>query len=187
MINFFAVLPSAVLALTFAIILSGCSDNSPATPTTNPQDGQTSVPSTKQRFFGLEFAVPTGWTAEQASGGLLLMAPQVEDGWQANVFLEKRVDQDKRSLEQALDELATNLKARKVGFVESNRKVDMLPSRLEYGLLEYSCTQQGTLLSEWEVIVILPSGERLFVLASSPSSRWNKYQPLFRSLLDSLH
>jgi len=144
-------------------------------------------PSATQRFAGHEFAVPAGWTTEQTAGGLLLMATQVEDGWQANVFLEERVDREGRSLEQSLADLAPNLKARKPQFKEVSRKIDKLPGGIAYGLLEYSCTQQGTSLREWEVVAKLEGGKRLFILASSSSSRWDKYQPLLRSLLGSLH
>src|SRR5437879_4796109 len=165
----------AGIAVAATLSLSGCSDNRQTQAPTAPQAKHIPQTSVTQRFAGHEFTVPSGWTTEKASGGasgsLLLLAPQIEDNWQANVFLEARVDQEKRSLEQSLADLAPNLKVRKAQFTELSRKTGKLPGGIEYGLLEYSCTQQGTNLREWEVVVELAGGNRLFILASSPLSR----------------
>jgi hypothetical protein len=176
----------ALAAITVAatLVFTCCSDRKQSQAPTSTSSQQ---PSNTQRFAGREFAVPPGWTTEQAAGGLLLMAPHPEGGWQANVFLESRQDQENRSLEQALADISPNLKARKQQFIELSRRIDKNPNGIQYGLLEYSCTDQGTGLREWEVVIELANSKRLFVLASSSASLWDKYQPLFKSLLDSLH
>jgi DcrB len=171
----------AVTAMAAALSLSSCSDNA------QTQSSLAQQPSVTRQFAGREFTVPSGWTTEEAAGGLLLLAPRPEAGWQANVFLEVRVDRERRSLEQGLADLAPNLRARKSQFTELSRKTGKLPSGLDYALLEYSCTQQGTALRQWDVVVELADSKRLIILASSAESRWDKYQPLFRSFLDSVH
>jgi hypothetical protein len=175
---------SVVVIVAAVLSLSGCSDNTQTRAPASPQTKSISQPHIS-RFAGLEFAVPPGWSRNEASGGLLLLAPQIEDNWQANIFLEARLDREMRSLEQAFIDLVPNLTARKTQFVELGRKTDRLPGGFECGILEYSCAQQGAALREWQVIVVLPGGKRLFILASSPASRWDKYRPLFKSMLDS--
>jgi hypothetical protein len=171
-----------ILASLLAGIL-GCSSSSSsqgAGDTPNPD----SVPPEKLGAF--EFVVPTGWTKENAGGGLLLMAPDIENNWQANLFLELREDADGRTLEQGLADLIPNLKNRNKQFHEVSRKVEKHSGGFQMGKIEYTCADQGTTLTEWEIIVEVDSRKRLFVLASSASGSWTKYQPVFQSFVGSL-
>jgi hypothetical protein len=52
--------------------------------------------------------------------------------------------------------------------------------------LEYTCANQGTALTEWEIVIETDSKKRLFVLASSASAAWAKYQPVFQRFVASL-
>jgi hypothetical protein len=110
----------------------------------------------------------------------------VEAGWQASIFVEVRVDRDRRPLSQGVDDLAPNLRARKPNFREVRREFGELPSGLRYGRLEYACSNEGTPLTEWEVVVELGGRDRIFVSASAASATWGRYQPVFRSFIHSI-
>lgn len=140
----------------------------------------------RQKFGAFEFVLPDGWTKETAAGGVLLMAPDIENNWQANLFLEFRHDPEERTVEQMLTEVVPNLKDRKKQFREVSRKAEKHPEGFQMATLEYTCVDQGTQLTEWEIVIEVESKKRLFVLASSASASWAKYQPVFQRFVGSL-
>lgn len=135
---------------------------------------------------GVSFSVPRNWTREDVSGGTLLMAPTTEKDWQANIFVEPRVDREHRTLEQAINDLVPNLKSRKVGFKELSRSIKRTSSGLEYALLEYSHSSQGVPLVDSEAVVALPGNIRVFVLLSTEQSLRAKYGPVFDAFLEAM-
>jgi hypothetical protein len=179
-------MPSRFLLKLIAALLAGltgCSEQ--AIPS---KVGHTQEPDAppRQRFAGVELVVPSGWTSEQVGQGLLIMAPEIEAEWQANLLLEVRQDGEARSLEQALADLVPSLTARKQQFRESSRGVESSRSGLRYGRLQYTCAAQRTKLTEWEIVIELEENKRLFVLASSATAVWGKYKPVFHSFVESL-
>jgi hypothetical protein len=114
------------------------------------------------------------------------MAPEIENDWQANLFLEFRKDAGGRTLEHALADVVPNLKDRKKQFREVSRKVEQHSGGFQVATLEYTCTDQGTALTEWEIVIEADGKRRLFVLASSASASWAKDQPVFQKFVGSL-
>ena len=99
-----AVLVAAVVTST------GCSQDRPE------PSARVGGPTNVVQFSGSELKVPAGWTAEHIQGGLLVMAAEVHDGWQANLFLEERADPDSRSLSDWLEAAPGTLRQQKQGF-----------------------------------------------------------------------
>ena len=176
----------SIRSVTFAclfVALVGCSGSaSPEKPASAAKNDSVS----RQKFSDFEFGVPDGWTRENVGGGLLLMAPDIENNWQANLFLEIRDDPEGRTLELALADLATNLEARKEQFHEVSRKIVKHSGGFNMGILEYTWVEQGSALTELEIIIEAGSTKRFFVLASSASASWAKYQPMFQRFIESL-
>ncbi len=135
---------------------------------------------------GVSFAVPTGWSSEHISGGILLLAPQAEKGWQANIFLEHVTDRANRSLDQILTDLIPNLAARKPGFKELGHSVEHHPTGLELASVEYLNQSENTALREREIMIELPGSERLFIVLSSEAGLFSKYQAAFADFLASM-
>ncbi len=173
----------AKILATFVAAFAGCSSSTSPEKATGVSTGA-SVPS--QRFGSFEFLLPDRWTKESVSGGLLLMAPNIENNWQANLFLEFRHDSEGRTLAQTLADLAPNLKDRKKQFREVSRKVEKHSAGFQIGTLEYTCVDQGTVLTEWEIVIEAGNKQRLFVLASSASASWAEYHPVFLRFIRSL-
>jgi len=173
----------AKICVSFLAAIVGCSSSTTPQNTAGVPMGHSEQ---RQRFGGFEFTKPNGWTTEKAGGGQLLMAPDVENNWQANIFLEYRDDPEARSLEQALADVVPNLNERKKQFRELSRKVDKHAGGFQIGTLEYTCADQGTALIEWEIIIDAGNRKRLFVLASSATASWAKYQPVFQRFVESL-
>ena len=61
----------------------------------------------EQRFGDLQLAYPATWEVEILSdvNGLLLMDPHIEKDWQASVLLELLRDEERRTLDAALEDL----------------------------------------------------------------------------------
>lgn len=140
----------------------------------------------RQLFEGMDFVPPAGWSRELVDAGLLFVAPEIEGNWQGNLFLEVREDSEGRSLEQSLADIVPNLRTAKQHFQEVSRQIESRPSGLRLGRIEYTCTYEGIGLTQWEVLVELDGKKRLFVLASSTTAHWDKYLPVFQSLIGSL-
>ncbi len=135
---------------------------------------------------GIKFSVPQGWSKEEVSGGVLLLAPDQENNWQANIFIELRVDREHRPLDKAISDLAPNIKSRKAKYAELNRGVRSLPNGISYGILEYSHDHQGTRLIDAEAIVENNGASRVMVLLSSEAGLIGKYKPVFLDFLGSM-
>ena len=160
----------AVASLFAALV--GCSSSSSNDKVGEaPEDASAS----RQDFGPFEFVLPKGWTKENAAGGLLLMAPEIENNWQANLFLEFRDDPEERTVEQALADVVPNLRDRKKRFREVSRKAEMHPGGFQIATSEYTCADEGAALTEWEIVIRADTKKRLFVLASSASASWAKY------------
>ena len=138
------------------------------------------------RLDNIQFELPRDWTTESAAGGLLALAPTIEAGWQANIFLEFRRDPDNRSLEVALADYISALRDSKSQFRETRRSFQESAAGLRYAVVEYTCQNEDPSLIAWQIIVSLLGQKRLFVLASSSSALWEKYQPVFEAFADSL-
>jgi hypothetical protein len=138
-------------------------------------------------YGGVAFAPPKGWTMEEVQGGLLIISPTIEANWQANLFLQVRQDNENRSLDEAMAEYIRNLKSQKHQFRDVNRAVENHLNGFRFGRIDYTCVQQETELRQCEWLIELEGTKRLFVFASSASSLWPKYQPIFREFIDSLH
>jgi hypothetical protein len=174
----------ATIVASLLAALVGCSSStSPGKPANAPKND--SVP--RQKFGDFEYALPNGWTKENAGGGQLLMAPDIENHWQANLFLEYRDDPEGRPLKQTLADAVPNLKDRKKQFREVSRKVEERAGGFQIATLEYTCADQGTALTEWEIVIDAGNKKRLFVLASSATASWAKYQPVFQKFVESLN
>ncbi len=164
-------------------MIPSCSKPSPATL----NNARPPAPSKlMRRMDDIQFELPRDWTTENAAGGLLALAPTIEAGWQANVFLEFRRDLKTRSLEVALKDYISGLRDSRVQFRESRRSFLESAAGLRYAVVEYTCQNEGTSLTQREIIVSLSAQKRLFILASSSSAMWEKYQPIFEALADSL-
>lgn len=140
------------------------------------------------RNAGISFTAPTGWSVEDLAQerGVLLMAPNEEAGWQANIFLELRDDAETRSLDRALADLSVSLEGRKTKYKELRRSTKHSAKGLEFGLLEYSHEESGATLVEREAIFPLRGKSRLFVLTSTAKSVEGKYTPIFDTFLNSV-
>ena len=156
--------------------------------TASPQQipSQSSVTVAHERFGLFDFVVPHGWKKETLDSGMLLTAPDVEVNWQANIFLELRSDSHGRTLEEAMADLVPNLKANKGGFKEVSRQVWKHPEGFEIGVIQYTSNNEGTPLTEQEIIIDGKDNQRLFVLTSAASATWGKYQPIFDKFIASL-
>jgi len=170
----------------FASLLAGLVGRTSSISPEKSTDALKSDSVPRQKFGAFEFVLPNGWTKENASGGLLLMAPEIENNWQANLFLECRDDPEGRPMEQALADVVPNLKDRKKQFREVSRKVEKHLGGFQTAILEYTCADQGTALTEWEIVIDAGDKKRLFVLASSATASWAKYQPVFQRFVESL-
>ena len=133
------------------------------------------------------FSAPANWSKENLEGGvLLLMAPNAEAGWQANVSFESRRDLDRRDLPQMLQALIPNIQRAKtnVEIVESG--VRDHPAGFRYGFILYRHSNQGVALLDREIVIPLGRDGVLFVLTSTAQAVASKYEPIFASLVDSI-
>ena len=137
-------------------------------------------------FGSFDFVVPHGWNTETLDSGILLTAPDVEVNWQANIFLELGSDSHGHTLEEVMADLVPNLKANKGGFKEVSRRVWKHPEGFEIGVIQYTSNNEGTPLTEQEIIIDGKDNQRLFVLTSAASATWGKYQPIFDKFIASL-
>jgi len=169
-----AVLLAAVVTST------GCSEDRPE-PSARV-GGSTNV----VQFSGSELKVPAGWTAEKIQGGLLVMAAEVHDGWQANLFLEEKADPDSRSLADWLEAAPESLRQQKQGFNLLDRSVHTSAGGLEYARVEYTFTSRDVPLREWYIVGKRGNGKKVFIYASAAVGRWEQDSPVFKGIVDSL-
>jgi hypothetical protein len=150
------------------------------------QSPATSQGSARIEMGGVSFAVPTGWSSERISGGILLLAPKVERGWQANIFIEHVTDRENRSLDKTISDLIPTLAARKQGFKELAHSVELHPAGLQLAFVEYLNQSDNTSLREREVMIALSGSERLFIVLSSEVGLFGKYQATFSGFMESM-
>lgn len=177
---------TAILASLLGLVtvmLAACS-RSPVTPPKKaaPQ----AAPKAMHRIDDIQFEPPGGWSTERIAGGVLILAPTIEAGWQANIFLELRRAPQDRSLEAALADNIAGLREAKSQFREIRRSVEETGAGLQYAIVEYTSKNEDTSLTEWEMIVPLSGQKRLFILASSASALREKYHPAFAAFVGTL-
>jgi hypothetical protein len=138
----------------------------------------------------IDFARPANWSMEKVQGGTLLRAPVEEMGWQANIFVETRVNDDWQLIDAGLKKTSAELAKRHQNYREISRDSGLLPSGLRHHRLTYTSTNEGTPLTQWEVLIELEGDPEyhfvLFILASAATAVWGKYQPVFESFLQSV-
>ena len=138
---------------------------------------------------GIAFHYPADWSVEELEQQhvLLVSSPIQEAGWQTNVFIELRTDQDSGApVEQRLDTLAENLGKFKHGFSLITSKALSHPSGLPAGELRYTHVTQGVPLTDRELVLWLAPGKTLFVTGSAVTSLWSKYEADINSILNSV-
>ena len=111
----------------------------------------------------LGYDIPDGWSSETLGDpeGELLLAPEEEAGWQANIFVEGREDPEGRDLESALDDLIPNLSACKEEFQLSAKNILRNGHGTRIGVIEFFHAASGIPIVEWE-LVIPHSGPTVF-------------------------
>jgi len=72
------------------------------------------------------------------------------------------------------------------GIAEVSRKVETHPGGFRFAIIEYTCAAQETALTEWEIVVDADNEKLLFILASSATASWARYQPMFQRFIDSM-
>jgi hypothetical protein len=134
----------------------------------------------------LAYERPAGWSEESAEGGTLLLAPDLEQDWQANIFVETRKDELSRDLQTAMrDHLASLHQAKKITKV-LRTEVVTLESGPMAAVIQYVHDSDGMALQEREVMVPMGDGAVAFVLTSTVDSLASKYDRLFDRFLASL-
>lgn len=155
--------------------------------TKKPMDTKSDAWQTYTAREGYSFDYPSTWSVETLAGtGILIMAPTIEAGSQANVFFELRSDAESRSIGQMLEDLIPNLKKEKAGFTLGSSTVVTHASGLAAGRINYTHNSDGTRLSDCETIIVLDEKKLLFVLTSTASSVTQKYNPVLARIVDSI-
>ena len=181
-----------VLLLCLTGVFTGCDKKgageksgagAPAGQPTGASDSTNS-----RNYMGVTFAYPKDWVVEESTDpvGLYVRPPAKDEPWQTNVFLEVRSDPADRALAIALDDAATGVSISKSDFKLKSKSVLTHPAGFEYGRLEYTNTSSGVPLTQWELIVPMDKGNRLYLQASSATETWPKYEPEFQKVIDSI-
>lgn len=167
------------------LIACGCAERPDEAP-----DDTTSMATYRAPDGSYSFQYPSDWSVEPLDeggfAGTLLLAPRAEANWQANIFLEVGSDPERRALNQALDDLASNLPTVKNGF--QLLRIDTLAAQNSIaGRIVYTHTDQGNELQAWELIITGPHGpNRLFVTAVTAATVKEKYLPIFERVVESI-
>lgn len=140
------------------------------------------------KFHTVKFEIPQGWETEYLDEmqGLLVLCPDFEGDWQANLFFELRKDEVFRDLPECVKELESNLKIQKTGFQLIAMDTHLHGTGFPYGMIEYNAASEGVRLHEQHLLVPLRVRDFLFVLFSSAESKWTQYRPVFEHVLGSL-
>ena len=134
----------------------------------------------------LAYERPPGWSEETAQGGTLLLAPDFEQDWQANIFIETRKDELSRDLQTAMrDHLASLRQQKKITKVLGTNVVT-LSHGVTGAVIQYTHESDGMILREREVLVPLENGIVGFVLTSTVETLASKYDPIFDRFLATL-
>jgi hypothetical protein len=136
-------------------------------------------------FCGVRFGAPADWSVETIPdmNGVLLMSPDQECDFPANLWLELNRDPERRPLEQALDEYAASLAGAKSDFVLRSKSCLEHPSGRTMGLVKYTSVQDGIPVTQWEVMLPLSGNGVLFVQASVQSDLFPRYEGLFHAMI----
>ncbi|MCA9029946.1 MAG: hypothetical protein KDA69_21270 [Planctomycetaceae bacterium] len=149
-----------------------------------------SEPPKDDPFSQLRYDVPYGWSGEvldtEDGAGILLLAPDIEANWQANIFVEVRVDLEHRKLADSLDDLVPNLRANKPDFRLISTDIFWNRNEVEIGRIEYSGDSEGTALTEWELVIPFDSEFKFFIMASAATECWPKYRHVFLKFAESV-
>ncbi|MBW2275524.1 MAG: hypothetical protein JRG96_19865 [Deltaproteobacteria bacterium] len=142
----------------------------------------------EQRFGELQLAYPATWEAELISdmNGLLLVDPQIEQDWQASVFLELLRDDEDRPIDVAMADLLEAQQEEHAGFHLRRRELREHVSGHPFGLIEFDSLTDGMPLTQWLAVLATSGRERLFVTAASERSLWAKYEPVFDAVMSSI-
>ena len=178
------------LLLCLLVVLSAGCDRKDRSGAAVPS-GQTSAAAegmTSRTYKAVSFAYPKDWAVEESADpvGLSVRPPAKDEPWQTNLFIEVRPDAADRALALALDDAATNAALNKPDFKLKSRDVQTRPGGFQYGRLEYTNTNSGVPLTQWELIVPMDNGNRLYLQASSATETWPKYEPEFQKVIDSI-
>jgi hypothetical protein len=134
----------------------------------------------------LAYERPAGWSEETVQGGTLLLAPELEQDWQANIFIETLKDELSRDLETAMqDHLASVKQAKKITKVLVT-KVVTLSHGVTGAVIQYLHESDGMVLRDREVMVPLGGDAVGFVLTSTVETLAPKYDPIFDRFLSTL-
>lgn len=172
---------TVLLAMT---LLSGCSGQGGS----DAGDSQAiKVQAYADPTLGKTIDIPQGWSADRAKGGTLIVCPDIEGNWQANVFVEVRTDPEARPLEQAVDSLIENAPKRHQGF-QLVDKVLFQNGNHPYATVTYTKQEKATGLSltNSEMVIKDAGNKYVFVLSSSASSVAKKYRPYFEVIQKSI-
>lgn len=134
----------------------------------------------------LTYERPSGWSEEAVQGGTLLLAPDPEQDWQANIFIETRKNEISRDLQAAmLDHLASLRQTKRITKVLGTDVVT-LSVGVTAAVIKYLHESDGTILREREVMVPVGTGFVIFVLTSTAEALADKYDPIFDRFLSTL-
>jgi hypothetical protein len=183
---------SLALLLCLLTLVAGCdrkvaSDKS-GSGAPSAQAAGASDATISRSYKGVTFAYPKDWAVEESTDpvGLYVRPPAKDEPWQTNVFLEVRPDPQDRALAVALDDAATGVSISKSDFKLKSKSVLTHPAGFQYGRLEYTNTSSGVPLTQWELIIPMDKGNRVYLQASSATETWPKYEPDFQKVIDSI-
>jgi hypothetical protein len=134
----------------------------------------------------LAYERPAGWSEESAGGGTLLLAPDLEQDWQANIFIETRKDELSRDLQTAMRDHVASLRQTKKITKVLRTEVVALESGPMAAVIQYVHDSDGMALQEREVMVPMGDGAVVFVLTSTLEALASEYDRVFDRFLASL-
>jgi hypothetical protein len=132
--------------------------------------------------------LPDGWTRRKVldDTALVLLAPGEEAGWQANVAIDLARDKGRRSLEQMVKDLLPNRAKFKKKFELKSQTFITHRSGRKACVVEYKHELDGIPLRSRELIMPLQGDVVMFAEATGADSLWDKYEPHFSRILDSI-
>ena len=135
----------------------------------------------------IQFQYPKNWTVEEVEeqNVLLIMAPEIEENWQANVFIELRENPDKKPIDEQLDSLILNLKSNKKEMVMKNREILKTRTGIQAGVIVFEHNPELKLF-EKEYLLLFGDSRVVFATGSAVSSLWSKYQKQIDGILESI-
>ena len=144
--------------------------------------------STDDPFGRIHYDVPAQWSGEiiEDAPGILLLAPEVEANWQANIFVEVRKAAQHRDLADSIDDLIPKLRLEKTSFRLIQKDLTRNRNGAQIGRIEYAAESDGTALTEWELVIPFSKDQQFFILASAPTECWSKYENVFREFVESV-